>query len=125
MTLVKESARVAFSFPTAPKPPPPPPPPPPPCNDPGTADCVCPHIAVGVPAPACTLPPPAPCVAAAGCDPATFLGVDTKTQGDFQGVYGASGFTFFGLGKTPSQLPAFVQSVNISGAAVRTWVTHY
>lgn len=118
VTLVKEAERVAFSFPAAPKPPPPPPPPPPPCNGPGSPDCVCPHTAaVGVAPPVCPPTPAPPCNPVAGCNQLTFLGTDTKTQGRFSGVYGASGTHFFGNGPAHSDhLPTYVQSITVSGA---------
>ena len=77
---------------------------------------------MGAAPPACAPTPPPACVATAGCDPGAFLGTDTKTQGSFQGVYGASGHKFLGLGmKPPATLPAFVQSVNVSGAREWAW----
>jgi hypothetical protein len=51
---------------------------------------------------------------------ATYGGVDTTTQGNWNGVYGAEGYTI--ATGTPS-LPSYLTNFTVTGADTYTWVT--
>ena len=59
-------------------------------------------------------------VNAAVVNQATFRGLDTATQGNWEGVYGADGYTI--ATGTPS-LPSYLNNFTVNGASTYTWVT--
>ena len=59
-------------------------------------------------------------VNAAAGNQATYVGVDTTTQGNWEGVYGADGYTI--ATGTPS-LPSYLSNFTVNGAGTYTWVT--
>ncbi|HEV7903688.1 MAG TPA: S8 family serine peptidase [Pyrinomonadaceae bacterium] len=62
-------------------------------------------------------PPPSPTPTPATGASASFVKLDTTTQGNWKGNYGADGFALVG---EPGHYPAYVQLSNIGGAA-HTW----
>ena len=84
----------------------------------GTSSAAPPAVTTGTATPLPTVTPsPTPTATPPPTTAAIFAALDTSTQGNWQGVYGSSGYVLAG---DTQQLPTAIQ-VTPSGAAVYTW----